>query len=209
MNDMSFGLVDNFVNFENGSDAFQSGMEFGRIVSNIQGVVQVIAGAATFAFFMSTIPPTGGLTVACGATTVGLCLPFGGIVLTLEAVGALAGLGLATHGGVLLANNANNSLQIRGNGGGSSDVTKTYGTNTGDTQKNADILRANMGVGKTPGIQAHHIVPSTHSEAQKAREILESWGIDINQADNGVLLPKGIHDGLANDHTYLYACCSK
>jgi hypothetical protein len=54
-------------------------------------------------------------------------------------------------------------------------------------------------------------VPSTSSyeSAKKAREILEEWDIDINQADNGVLLPRSIHDGLANDHRYMDAVLEK
>lgn len=87
------------------------------------------------------------------------------------------------------------------------DPTLSYGTNTGDTQRNADILRRNMGVGKTPGWEAHHIVPSTHhfDAARRAREILHRLGIDINAAENGVLLPKAIHDGLANNQEYMKA----
>lgn len=62
-----------------------------------------------------------------------------------------------------------------------------------------------MGVGSTPGEEAHHIVPSTHGRqsAREACKILNRLGIDINAADNGVLLPKSIHDGLANDYTYM------
>lgn len=62
-----------------------------------------------------------------------------------------------------------------------------------------------MRVGDTPGLQAHHIVPSTNSynAAQEAREILHEFDIDINDADNGILLPTQIHNGLANDHVYM------
>lgn len=136
INDMSFGLVDRFVNFENGNDAFQSGMEFGRTASAIYGAVEFVVGAATTAFFLSSIPPTGGATVACGATTAGLCLPIGGAALTAEAAGAIAGGVVMTHGIALEAYIANNPLQIRGNGGGSSgnsayDVAKSGGRHSG------------------------------------------------------------------------------
>jgi len=64
-----------------------------------------------------------------------------------------------------------------------------------------------MGVGETPGLEAHHVVPSTHryDAARRARETLHRSGIDINAAENGALLPEKIHNGLANNHTYMKA----
>jgi hypothetical protein len=118
-NDMSFGLIAHFVNFENGSDMFQAGMEFGRTLSTIQGVVELVFGAASAAFFLSSIPPTGVITAGCAATTAGLCLPFGGFAIATEAVMATAGVGVMAHGIGVLAHNANNPLQIRAEGGGS------------------------------------------------------------------------------------------
>jgi hypothetical protein len=41
----------------------------------------------------------------------------------------------------------------------------------------------------------HHIVPSTHREAEAAREILDRFGIDINSVDNGVVLTQNQHVG--------------
>lgn len=38
-------------------------------------------------------------------------------------------------------------------------------------------------------VAAHHIIPATHKDAQKARAILTKYGIDINDAVNGVYLP--------------------
>jgi len=62
-------------------------------------------------------------------------------------------------------------------------------------------------VGKTPGLEAHHIVPSTDSyrAAKRAREILHQLGIDINAAENGVLLPEVIHTGLSRNQRYMDA----
>ena len=37
---------------------------------------------------------------------------------------------------------------------------------------------------------AHHIVSSGHPRAEESRRILFDWGIGINDADNGVYLPK-------------------
>lgn len=34
---------------------------------------------------------------------------------------------------------------------------------------------------------------------------MNKLGIDINAADNGVLLPTEVHNGLGNDHTYMDA----
>lgn len=51
------------------------------------------------------------------------------------------------------------------------------------------------GVPIGPNEQVHHIVPSTHPEAERARRILEKFGIDINEACNGVPIPKDLHYG--------------
>jgi hypothetical protein len=115
----------------------------------------------------------------------------------------LAGTAVAAHGGAVLMRNAGNPV------GKADDPTLRYGSNTGNTKKNAEILQRNMeqatGLSKPAGYHAHHIVPSTHRDMQKAREILEKWGIDINSAENGVFLPDYIHNGLANDKTYMRA----
>jgi hypothetical protein len=38
-------------------------------------------------------------------------------------------------------------------------------------------------------VAAHHLIPATDKASQKARDILEKYGIDINNAVNGVYLP--------------------
>jgi len=114
---------------------------------------------------------------------------------------------LTSHGATVLLRNALSPVALVRKSDNTNDPTLSYGSNTGDTGRNAEILRRNMGVGKTPGLEAHHIVPSTHQfdAARRAREILKRFGIDINAAENGVLLPKAIHDGLANNQRYMQA----
>lgn len=59
---------------------------------------------------------------------------------------------------------------------------------------NAKILGENMEAAGTvrPGeTAAHHMVASTSPKAAAARQQLSKFGIDINDADNGVFLPRG------------------
>ncbi|WP_233273580.1 AHH domain-containing protein [Streptomyces broussonetiae] len=59
---------------------------------------------------------------------------------------------------------------------------------------NAKILGENMeaaGTVRPPETAAHHIVASTSPKAAAARQQLAKFGIDINDADNGVFLPRG------------------
>jgi hypothetical protein len=67
-----------------------------------------------------------------------------------------------------------------------------------DTTRNAELLKRSMakrGLKPSSTEEVHHIVPSTHREGEQAREILDRYGIDINAADNGVILPKSRHHG--------------
>jgi len=62
------------------------------------------------------------------------------------------------------------------------------------TSSNAQILDANMqtdGIVRPADTAAHHIVASTSPKAAPARAQLDSFGIDINDSDNGVYLPRG------------------
>lgn len=70
--------------------------------------------------------------------------------------------------------------------------------------KNAGLPRPDYSV-------AHHIVPATMKDAQKARDILSDYDIDFNSAENGVWLPQAgkesgavglIHSGV---HPKVYA----
>ena len=60
---------------------------------------------------------------------------------------------------------------------------------------NAQILDSNMqaeGVSRPANTAAHHMVASTSPKAASARAQLQSFGIDIHDADNGVYLPAGL-----------------
>lgn len=48
------------------------------------------------------------------------------------------------------------------------------------------------------GVAAHHIVAGTHRWAARSRQILARWGIDINDAVNGVFLPSIVHKSIHN-----------
>ncbi|WP_078853946.1 AHH domain-containing protein [Streptomyces sp. FxanaA7] len=59
---------------------------------------------------------------------------------------------------------------------------------------NAKILGENLeasGVTRPADTAAHHIVASTSPKAAAARQQLAKFGIDINDAGNGVFLPRG------------------
>ncbi len=45
-----------------------------------------------------------------------------------------------------------------------------------------------VGVGKPPNTSAHHIVGGNTPKAQRARDVLEDFDIDINSPNNGVFL---------------------
>jgi len=72
-------------------------------------------------------------------------------------------------------------------------------TQTWDTTANARILRGNMRDGDVlgrimePGDQAHHLVPSTKTLAQPARDVLDAAKIDINSQSNGLWLKPEVH----------------
>jgi RHS repeat-associated protein len=60
------------------------------------------------------------------------------------------------------------------------------------TSRNAKILGDNLvasGVARPAETAAHHIVASTNKKAAPARQQLANFGIDINDASNGVFLP--------------------
>jgi hypothetical protein len=74
--------------------------------------------------------------------------------------------------------------------------TQAIGTTTKpptSTLTDAEQLAANLTkeIGARPlGHEAHHIVPKRMEEAETARRILKWAGIDINDARNGIWLPK-------------------
>ncbi|EQO38510.1 hypothetical protein G714_04290 [Escherichia coli HVH 39 (4-2679949)] len=80
-------------------------------------------------------------------------------------------------------------------------------------QHSKDLARSliNSGLPRPDYSVAHHIIPATMKDAIKAREILLSYGIHFNDAENGVWLPQAgkesgavglIHSGV---HPRVYA----
>jgi hypothetical protein len=60
--------------------------------------------------------------------------------------------------------------------------------------ENSELLRKNLGEPTGDAKHAHHILASTHPDAEEAREILEHYRIDINSKENGVFLTKHQHE---------------
>ncbi len=54
----------------------------------------------------------------------------------------------------------------------------------------SNMLKANRGYLRPDYVDAHHIVGRLHPDALLARNYLFNWGIGINDADNGVFLPR-------------------
>ncbi|NJK32036.1 MAG: hypothetical protein HC927_06220 [Deltaproteobacteria bacterium] len=51
------------------------------------------------------------------------------------------------------------------------------------------LRRALGGANIAPGYEAHHIVAKNAKRARPAKEVLDKFGIDLDSAINGVLLP--------------------
>ena len=83
--------------------------------------------------------------------------------------------------------------------GGGSRPPGFVSTQQWDTTGNATRLRAvtekKLGRKLTSSEEVHHIVPSTHREAEPARQLFDEYGIDINSVDNGVVLTRSQHVG--------------
>lgn len=204
MDDITFGLFGTIlgVNWENGGFFFQQGRSVGRALSTTVAVVESAIGLGLFLSGFSLVPATGGGTLACAASTGPLapgCVVIGGIALSIELASVVAGTAILGHGGGVFFRNGSTSSR-------SDDPSLNYGTNSGDTSTNAKRLRKDMGVGDTPGKEPHHIVPSTNQNpyARACREILNKYGIDINQKINGLLLDSKYNKQL-NSSAYMKA----
>ena len=68
-------------------------------------------------------------------------------------------------------------------------TTKPRTSSLTDAEQLAADLRKEIGP-RPPGHEAHHIVPKGMKEAEEAREILRDANIGINDARNGIWLPK-------------------
>lgn len=53
-----------------------------------------------------------------------------------------------------------------------------------------NICKANPGTSRSALMDAHHIVAQQDMRADAARKLLFNWGIGINDADNGVYMPR-------------------
>lgn len=53
-----------------------------------------------------------------------------------------------------------------------------------------NIRKANPGMARPAQVDAHHIVAQQDWRAENARRLLYQWGIAINDADNGMYLPR-------------------
>jgi hypothetical protein len=73
-------------------------------------------------------------------------------------------------------------------GSGGDDGTSPPNANVPSSEKLAANMEA-AGIPRPPGTAAHHIVAGSAKNAARAREVLRRFGIDINDAANGVFLP--------------------
>ncbi len=164
---------------------YQAGRFVGSLAGIAQGVWEMGSGIAT---------ATGGTVVSCG--TVVLCFSGGGAAV-------VAGTAVAAHGVLVTSAGIINAIQ---SGQALFASAKSAATSNNARKLERDIEQA-TGQTKPAGYETHHIVPSgsNYKSAVEARKILERFGIDINDAGNGVFLPKHIHDGLANNHRYMNA----
>jgi hypothetical protein len=51
-------------------------------------------------------------------------------------------------------------------------------------------IKNSTGISKHPEADAHHVVAQSAKRARRSRSLLFKWGIGINDADNGIYLPK-------------------
>jgi hypothetical protein len=91
-----------------------------------------------------------------------------------------------------------------------SDVESIAAAETEEMSSNARILAQNLkkaGKIRPPNSAAHHIVAGNSPRAAEARAILKAEGIQINEASNGVFLPKNSkvpNPGCSSVHSRLH-----
>ncbi|MFN3394909.1 MAG: AHH domain-containing protein, partial [Candidatus Thermochlorobacter sp.] len=114
-----------------------------------------------------------------------------------------AGSAMAVHGALVTSASIINTVR---SGQALWASVKSVATANNARKLERNIERA-TGQTKPAGYETHHIVPSgsNYDSAREARDVLKNFGIDINDAGNGVFLPREIHNGLANDHRYMEA----
>jgi hypothetical protein len=159
--------------------------------------------------------------IAMGVVARGGALPLAATVelteaeiLALAQIGRLSPVALQLHLAMRVEGTGSGTPAQRARAQGLSGTNSVGGqvppgfrsTQRWDTTRNADLLKKNMaerGLRTSKTEEVHHIVPSTHHEAEDARRIFDRYGIDINAAENGVILPKSRHhgQGLHSDQT--------
>ena|GEM_PF-1897674 len=192
------------IQWENGSDAFLYGRNFGQTITKVAGTLGIVQGALTVLVAVDTLLPTISGGTLCAVLSGGGCIPLGAAAVAAEIELGMVGVLEITYSGLVLNFAATNPP------GEVVDKTLSYGTNTGITRRNSDKLRQNLhDVGidcPSDEYQAHHIVPSRNPnlDAIRAREILNKFGIDINSAKNGIYIP-GKLNGHFNNKDYMKA----
>ena len=104
--------------------------------------------------------------------------------------------GAPACGDLMMGGSTGDWLRTIGVEEGKKPARQWQSSQTGDTDENARILRKAMERDHTrfgPGDQAHHVVQSTDSRAQEARDLLDEYHIDVNGAENGIKLTRLIH----------------
>jgi hypothetical protein len=169
-------------------------------------MARALPGAEEGGGMVASVAGPGGLRVQMAVVPAGARHAVAVVDLTAEEVARLVSLGkLPPIAAVLMRTAGPTPAQIarsRGLSGTNSVSGKPSpgfrSSQRWDTSANARILRENLekaGVKLRPGDQAHHIVPGTHREAERARQLLDEYGIDINSAENGAVLSKNMHYG--------------
>jgi hypothetical protein len=163
----------------------EAGERFGRVLGKEGARVFVLAvtvlvskgTAGGSAWLASRMPllPRFTEAAALGARQVGVELASVGEVSTVAVVEGSVAITLAPTAVAMVA---------LGPGGGGSD-------SGGASVPSSEKLAANMqaaGIPRPEGTAAHHIVAGSAPEAARAREVLQRFGVGINDAANGVFL---------------------
>jgi A nuclease family of the HNH/ENDO VII superfamily with conserved AHH len=178
---------------------------FGTMIDGIQTSAGVgIQGPARYQLGKATGQAIGGLALM----VLGSGGAIGGVSLNLTGIGAVIGVPATALSTGLVAAGAENALagalgmwQAMSTGGLSGPVANGPAAPvpgakpapppppaTGSQSKLAKAMRA-QGMNQPANTDAHHIVAQEAKYAQKSREILQKFGIGIDEAVNGVFLP--------------------
>jgi len=150
----------------------------------------------------------GGLAFAAGMTGM-----FGGGAASLTGVGTVPGVLAVVGSAALVAGGIANvkagaerlgqALSMSSGSGSSGPQGPPPAAGTGGQPSRA-LGRAleSAGHARPPGSAAHHIVAHSARDAAPARGVLQKFGININEAANGVFLPSAQHSALHTQEYY-------